>query len=61
MSTNFPPNNLELERAVLGAVLRSSGQNIDSQLSILKSGMFSTFAKMLYVTCLAHWAGWKVE
>ncbi len=55
MSTLAPPNNLELERAVLGAVLRSSGQNIDSLLPILKSPdhFYSPVHQDLWRTILA--------
>lgn len=37
MNMTAPPNNLDLERAVLGAVLRDSGRNVDSLLPILKT------------------------
>ena len=37
MNTSAPPNNLELERAVISAVLRTNGRNIDSLLPIIKS------------------------
>ncbi|WP_085097909.1 DnaB-like helicase N-terminal domain-containing protein [Desulfovibrio gilichinskyi] len=55
MSTLAPPNNLELERAALGAVLRSSGQNIDSLLPILKSPdhFYSPVHQDLWRTILA--------
>ncbi|WP_084407580.1 DnaB-like helicase N-terminal domain-containing protein [Maridesulfovibrio bastinii] len=36
-SITAPPNNPELERAVLSAVIRLNGRNLDSLLSILKS------------------------
>lgn len=37
MNMTAPPNNLDLERAVLGAVLRDNGRNVDSLLPILKT------------------------
>lgn len=37
MNMVAPPNNLELERAVLSAVLRDNGRNLDDLIPILKS------------------------
>ncbi|MBI9110345.1 replicative DNA helicase [Maridesulfovibrio ferrireducens] len=55
MNTNSPPNNLELERAVISAVLRTNGRNIDSLLPILKSPeyFYSPIHQNIWQTFLA--------
>ena len=55
MNTSAPPNNPELERAILSAVLRTNGQNIDSLIPIIKSAdyFYSTVHRNIWNTFLA--------
>ncbi|WP_051295006.1 replicative DNA helicase [Maridesulfovibrio bastinii] len=55
MSITAPPNNPELERAVLSAVIRLNGRNLDSLLSILKSPdyFYSPVHQALWQTMMA--------
>ncbi|WP_319780038.1 replicative DNA helicase [Maridesulfovibrio sp.] len=55
MSNAAPPNNMELERAVLSAVIRDNGRNVDDLLPILKTPdhFYSPVHQAIWQTVLA--------
>ncbi|WP_419783562.1 replicative DNA helicase [Maridesulfovibrio sp.] len=55
MNMSAPPNNMELERAVLSAVIRDNGRNVDDLLPILKTPdhFYSPVHQNIWQTVLA--------
>ncbi|WP_432736516.1 replicative DNA helicase [Maridesulfovibrio sp. FT414] len=55
MNMSAPPNNMELERALLGAVIRDNGRNVDDLIPILKTPdhFYSPVHQNIWQTILA--------